>query len=870
MLNEKKQFQIYLKGENKTNSVRNFKRVGDKYEITFSRGKKFIYNENNVRIVESALNSQKSSDCFDYLKSIALEVGLRVEVIKGNVINILSNSYSKIQFVMPESVLAAFLSGRLPQVNLCKPGIILDTLYPFGFNASQKDAVNKALTNQLSIIEGPPGTGKTQTILNIITNVVMQGGSVAVVSSNNSAINNVLDKLQKYKIDFIAATLGNTDNKKAFINSQQPLPELSDWKLTSKAVTTLQGKLRKLHKNLQEKLTQQNKLSILRQELSDIEIEDKHFLQFFNSLEPHDELQAVQKVNTSKNALDMWLLCEAIERVQPSDGFIRRIFEYLKNLNRHRRVVSKLLAQYPRNYLVAFFQRRFYELKIAELTKGVSILKHKLDSFNFDLKMSEHSDISAKLFRAKLIEKYGKKKRTIFEFNDLKNNSEAFIEEYPVILSTTYSLQSSLASHVMYDYLIIDESSQVDLCTGALALSCARKTVVVGDLNQLAHVVDSKTSRTTDAIFEKYDLPEVYRYKKHSLLSALKIMFPDIPNTLLREHYRCHPKIIEFCNRKFYNGQLIVLTKNKNKRDPLILYKTVEGNHERNRINQRQIDVIKNEIIPEQKLNTTDGSLGIVTPYRNQTNALQTAFSEMNIKADTVDKFQGQECPVIILSTVDNEISGFTDNANRLNVAISRATEQLIIVVSSSDTMKDTNIGDLVKYMEYNNFIVVESKINSVFDHLYRCYADRRRKFLAKRKRISRYDSENLMHALITSVLKEKRFNGFEVAVHVPLRMMIHDPSLMTSQEEKYAMHASTHVDFLIFDSIEKSPRLTIEVDGVAFHAEGSRQSERDAMKNGILSKYGLPILRLRTDGSGERKQLTAVLDSTLDSAGNA
>jgi len=52
-------------------------------------------------------------------------------------------------------------------------------------------------------------------------------------------------------------------------------------------------------------------------------------------------------------------------------------------------------------------------------------------------------------------------------------------------------------------------------------------------------------------------------------------------------------------------------------------------------------------------------------------------------------------------------------------------------------------------------------------------------------------------------------------------------------------------VDFVIFDTIDKSPRLVIEVDGAKYHAEGTRQSERDAMKNEILNKYNLPTYRL-------------------------
>ena len=890
MQNKHKQFQIYLKGENKTESVREFKYDGGKYQVTFTDGKTFTYNACNVRIIESALNVPKSRDCFDYLKDIAAAIGLNVEIDKGKVVNILSHNYSKIEFVLPDSMLGAFLCGKLPEaksqnagVAYCgdffkeikphKSEVLTDIIYPFGFNASQKNAVDKALTNQLSIIEGPPGTGKTQTILNIIANAVMRGESVAVVSSNNSATKNVLEKLKKENVDFIAAYLGNTVNKREFIKSQKPLPDMTGWKIDPKYVNTLWQKQKMRYSELQEKLSLQNELSALKQELSSLKTEEKHFLQYFESFNAETETEAIQKFNTSEKALEMWLLCETYENTPKNNGvieFIKQLLEYLRFWNRRKPLIRKLLEKHSRHYLIAIFQKRFYEFKIAEITKQVSILTNELDSFDFSVKMREYSERSAQLFRAKLAEQYADKRREPYELDDLWKNSEEFISDYPVILSTTYSLRSSLSKDVMYDYVIIDESSQVDLCTGALALSCAKKAVVVGDLKQLPNVVDSEASNTTDAVFAKYDLPEVYRYKNHSLLSAITEMFSNAPKTLLREHYRCHPKIIDFCNKKFYDNKLIILTEPKSEHEPLVLYKTIEGNHARERVNQRQIDVIKNEIIPQQKLNTADGSLGIVTPYRNQTNALQKAFAEMKVKADTVDKFQGQENKVIVLSTVDNEITEFADNANRLNVAVSRAIEQLIVVVNDSDSLKDTNIGDLVRYIEYNNFAVIGSKVYSVFDYLYKSYAERRKKFLAKQKCISEYDSENLMYALIADVLRDKRFNGFGVTTHVPLKMLIRDTSLMTSEEENYAMNVLTHVDFLIFDTIDKLPRLVIEVDGAKYHAEGTKQAERDVMKNEILNKYGLPILRFRTDGSNERKRLIEILESFSGNCQNA
>ena len=69
------------------------------------------------------------------------------------------------------------------------------------------------LENQVSVIEGPPGTGKTQTILNIIANLLVDGKSVQIVSNNNSATLNVFEKLNsdKYNLGFLVAPLGSSE-----------------------------------------------------------------------------------------------------------------------------------------------------------------------------------------------------------------------------------------------------------------------------------------------------------------------------------------------------------------------------------------------------------------------------------------------------------------------------------------------------------------------------------------------------------------------------------------------------------------------------------------------------------------------------------
>ena len=90
-------------------------------------------------------------------------------------------------------------------------------------------ADESALTHQVSIIQGPPGTGKTQTILNIIANLLMADKTVLVVSNNNSVVENVAEKLESEGLSFIVAKLGSAENKETFIANQHEYPGMDGW-----------------------------------------------------------------------------------------------------------------------------------------------------------------------------------------------------------------------------------------------------------------------------------------------------------------------------------------------------------------------------------------------------------------------------------------------------------------------------------------------------------------------------------------------------------------------------------------------------------------------------------------------------------------
>ena len=275
--------------------------------------------------------------------------------------------------------------------------------------------------------------------------------------------------------------------------------------------------------------------------------------------------------------------------------------------------------------------------------------------------------------------------------------------------------------------------------------------------------------------------------------------------------------------------------------------------------------MILEEVLPAQIVaDIRQRSVGIVSPYRLQTDKLKMAIGNRDIEVDTVHKYQGREKDVIILTTVVNEVNDFVDNPNLINVAVSRAVDKLIVIVSDNERNDNSNIGDLVRYIEYNNFEVINSSIYSVFDLLYRSYSDQLLAIMKTKKKVSDYDSENLMNVVIEKVLKQPEFIHLHHVMHQPLKMLIRKPDKLDDKECEFAMNILTHTDFVIFNKMDKMPVLVVEVDGYAFHANNPKQLERDRMKDRILQKYDIPILRISTNESGEEARLRNKLLSIL------
>ena len=847
-------YRISIEGREFFNvmSIYEFRSKNNSYwHICFDNGCEKDYRRSDLHIVESCLTQSQSSNVFEYIKQIAGLSNIRNEETGEK---LLSKMFDKISFVGSDVALAKYLNPSSLQGK--RTGCKYVPIFPFGCNNSQYTAVKNAMENQISVIQGPPGTGKTQTILNIIANVLMQGKTVQIVSNNNSAIENVYEKLSspRYNVGFVVAALGSSKNKKLFVEHQDATyPDFSSWK-TQEDSSVLQNGIAELSSQLKNVFDKQEKLACLRQELSQLVTEQNHFNQYIEESEVHIDSIKFKKKLSSKQWMLLWQECQLISEEKTTIGFwfkIKALFKYgVTNWGIYKQDISKAITT---------FQAMFYRAKQSELSVEIADIEKYLNSVNKNL-LEELCNQSMVVLKDKLARKYeGNSSRKIFSEDDLWKNSYDVLAEYPVILSTTFSSRNSLNFNVVYDYLIMDEASQVDIATGALALSCAKNVVIVGDTKQLPNVVTNDIKTQAKSIFDDFNVSEGYQYTNSFLQSILDVM-PNVTQTLLREHYRCHPKIINFCNQKFYHGELIIMTTDKGEDDVLSVVKTVVGNHVRNHYSQRQIDVIKNEIIPKYVSNPEE--TGIIAPYKNQVEALRKEIT--GIDAATVHKFQGKEKENIIISTVDDEISDFADDPYLINVAVSRAKKKLMLVVTGNEQTKERNITELIDYIQYNNFEVADSKIYSIFDYLYKQYTKERQVYLQKHKKVSKYDSENLMYSLIEDIICANKYSSLDVVCNFPLNMLIKNPELLNEQECRYALNPATHLDYLIYNRIGKKPVLAIEVDGYSYHKEDTIQASRDLLKNHIMELYEIPLLRFKTNGSGEKDKIVEMLDKLV------
>jgi hypothetical protein len=266
--------KIFILGVDVTNEIAYWVKRGNFFEVKFKKyGKIYryssdkVYFENALDTLNPIQNYLVACSQFCPIGNDADENLLRRKFVE-TISKVNKDSVFKF-FVNPNS----FVPQKVNQQSL---------LFPFGCNNSQYTAVQNALSNRISIIQGPPGTGKTQTILNILANVILNGKCALVVSQNNNAIFNIKEKLaaKKYGLDFLVATMGRLENVKSFMESQPSYPiNMREWRFPKLNKSNISLRCSKLVDYFRNK----EKIARLNLELSQLDTEYKYFSNSVNS-----------------------------------------------------------------------------------------------------------------------------------------------------------------------------------------------------------------------------------------------------------------------------------------------------------------------------------------------------------------------------------------------------------------------------------------------------------------------------------------------------------------------------------------------------------------------------------------------------------
>jgi superfamily I DNA and/or RNA helicase/very-short-patch-repair endonuclease len=339
-----------------------------------------------------------------------------------------------------------------------------------------------------------------------------------------------------------------------------------------------------------------------------------------------------------------------------------------------------------------------------------------------------HKHLQAWVAAVKKIGKTGRGKRALKFRKIAQNEMEHCKGSVPCWVMPLYKVAETIKPQMgMYDYVIIDEASQIGP-DAIFLLYISKHIIIVGDDKQVSPEyvgVDANTMAPHIARHLKGIPFSDFYGTEFSFFDHAK-MFCNGTQTVLREHFRCMPEIIEFSNRYFYapEGKSLYPLKqyNENRLEPLrhvfIENGYVDGQYQ-NIINKPEAESIANTISDLVTDKKYDGkSFGVINLQGNRQGSLieslllekigETEYHNRKIVCGNSASFQGDERDVIFLSLVTAQNHNRAalvkpEDERRFNVAASRAKEQMWLFHSVQlDDLSNTN--DL-RYKLIDHFI---------------------------------------------------------------------------------------------------------------------------------------------------------------------
>src|SRR6266545_904197 len=417
-------------------------------------------------------------------------------------------------------------------------------------NDSQETALASAATAFLTVVTGPPGTGKSQTVAAIVADAWLRGETVLVTSTNNTPIDGVInDKMLRLDEALILRT-GNADKRRELGARLRELVDRVPRRPLEATTIALEEASLLRHRASR---TLEERARVEQAVVETAERRDRAREALWGEQQPRSDDLAMVRSLAEKACRTRW---RWLKRRRTMACLLRAGIQD-----------PSITAEQIRDWVAAedSFRAAWRELTTMQLARSVDAVA------NFKEAEDNWLVASRATTRARVRERFAAGAELLNQLADVLtdelprreaiNRAMGYVSGWATsALSTRPNFDCRAGS---IDLVVVDEASQCNLAQVLPLAYRARRLVIVGDPQQLPPVF------TADA--QELRLLADLAGMTHDELATEHLTYEDSAYTafaprhgrdafLLNEHYRCHPEIIQFCNEHFYGNRLTVLT----------------------------------------------------------------------------------------------------------------------------------------------------------------------------------------------------------------------------------------------------------------------------------------------------------------------
>lgn len=680
-------------------------------------------------------------------------------------------------------------------------------LYNDKVNLDQLLVIHNGLKYPVLYVQGPPGSGKTNTILNTVVTAFFNNKTVLISSYNNHPVDEIYQKLShlKYKgddIPFPIIRLGNSEKLKDAIKQIRLL-----FKITS-SMQVFDSSLNR--KKTYEEHKTKALSDLLRKYEEKLDLSErkemiKTMLSSSSNLPFLANLQGEQLVNVNNTLKEIGEITD--DDIKPLISHDRlELFKFL-------------------NFTSAKFIKRLSEPKYEELTDII---------FTKDLNEAV---------------------RQLNQYLSNDENFQKFLKIFPVVATTNISAHRLGEPKQYFDMVIMDEASQCNTAVALVPIIRGEQLLLVGDPQQLKPVI-LLDERNNLILKKRYNITDEYDYRNKSVYQTFLSADAVSDEVLLSYHYRCHPKIIGFNNKKYYNNKLNIRSSD-NEKQPLEFIEC----HSKDTTLKNTSESEAREIVHYVKTHP-DKTIAVITPFVNQRNEIQEELNQSgitNVDCGTVHAFQGDEKQEIIFSlaltdkTHEKTYSWLKNNKELINVATSRAKERLVIIGDMEQLNRLHHPGDDDDLFELCNYV----SSNGITTITERAPESRALGIKPYSTETETAFLETLNHAINAMMITKTKY---VVKKEVPISQVFN------SSNQVNDLFYTGRFDYIVYerDGKEWLPVFAIELDGNE-HTTDLRVIERDKKKQQICDEHNFQLIRVPNNYARRYNYAKEILSSFFE-----